>query len=128
MARLKATKVVKDFPPPTRHQPTVRALDGIDFEMSGQTFVSMVGPSGCGKSTFLNIVSGVETPTSGRVELTADGGHPARLGYVFQDPRLLPWRTVMANILYVHEDKSKESQARLEKYIDLVGLRGFEHM
>ena len=64
---LQAKQVVKEFPPPTKHQPTVRALDGIDFEMSGQTFVSMVGPSGCGKSTFLNIVSGIETPTSGSV-------------------------------------------------------------
>ena len=68
VAILKATKVVKEFPPPTKHQPTVRALDGLDFEMSGQTFVSMVGPSGCGKSTFLNIVSGIETPTSGSVD------------------------------------------------------------
>jgi NitT/TauT family transport system ATP-binding protein len=128
VATLRATKVVKEFPPPTKHQPTVRALDGIDFEMSGQTFVSMVGPSGCGKSTFLNIVSGVETPTSGGVTVTADDGRPARLGYVFQDPRLLPWRTVMANLLYVHEDKSKETRERLERYLDLVGLRGFEHM
>ena len=62
--------MIKEFPPPTKHQPAVRALDGIDFEMSGQTFVSMVGPSGCGKSTFLNIVSGIETPTSGSVDVT----------------------------------------------------------
>ena len=72
MAILKATKVVKEFPPPTKHQPTVRALDGLDFEMGGQTFVSMVGPSGCGKSTFLNIVSGIETPTTGSVSVSAD--------------------------------------------------------
>jgi NitT/TauT family transport system ATP-binding protein len=106
----------------------VRALDGIDFEMSGQTFVSMVGPSGCGKSTFLNIVSGVETPTSGSVEVTADDGRPARLGYVFQDPRLLPWRTVIANLLYVHADKGQATRDRIDHYLDLVGLRGFERM
>jgi NitT/TauT family transport system ATP-binding protein len=128
VARLKATKVVKEFAPPTKNQPTVRALDGIDFEMSGQTFVSMVGPSGCGKSTFLNIVSGIETPTSGSVEVTTDEGTPARLGYVFQDPRLLPWRTVMANLLYVHAEKTDEMRAHIGKYLDLVGLRGFEHM
>lgn len=128
MARLKATKVIKEFPPPTKHQPTVRALDGIDFEMSGQTFVSMVGPSGCGKSTFLNIVSGIETPTSGSLEVTTDEGRPARLGYVFQDPRLLPWRTVLANLLYVHPEKTDETRARIQEYVDLVGLRGFEHM
>jgi NitT/TauT family transport system ATP-binding protein len=128
VAILKASKVVKEFPPPTRHQPTVRALDGLDFELGGQTFVSMVGPSGCGKSTFLNIVSGIETPSSGSVTVTADNGGPARLGYVFQDPRLLPWRTVMSNVLYVHRDKSDRTRERIERYLELVGLNGFEHM
>jgi NitT/TauT family transport system ATP-binding protein len=128
MATLKATKVVKEFPPPTPHQPTVRALDGIDFEMSGQTFVSMVGPSGCGKSTFLNIVSGVERPTSGTVQVTADDGRPARLGYVFQDPRLLPWRTVVDNLRYVHGRAGREARPVVERYLDLVGLKGFEQM
>jgi NitT/TauT family transport system ATP-binding protein len=102
-------------------------LAGIDFEMSGQTFVSMVGPSGCGKSTFLNIVSGIETPTSGSIEVTNDQGGPARLGYVFQDPRLLPWRTVLDNMLYVH-DKRDGIREHVQKYLDLVGLSGFEHM
>ena len=123
MAVLKATKVVKEFPPPTKHQPTVRALDGLDFEMHGKTFVCMVGPSGCGKSTFLNIVSGVETPTSGSVTVTADDGKPARLGYVFQDARLLPWRTVMANLMYVQTDRSEKTLANVHKFVELVGLK-----
>ncbi len=122
MAVLKATKVVKEFPPPTKNQPTVRALDGLEFELSGQTFVTMVGPSGCGKSTFLNIVSGVETPTSGSILVKADDGSPATLGYVFQDPRLLPWRTVIDNLMYVHRDKSDENRERVSKYLDMVGL------
>jgi NitT/TauT family transport system ATP-binding protein len=128
MAILTATRVVKEFPPPSRHQPTVRALDGIDFEMRGQTFVSMVGPSGCGKSTFLNIVSGVEQPTTGSVTVTTEDGRPARLGYVFQDPRLLPWRTVIDNLLYVHPQKTDEVRARVERYVEMVGLQGFERM
>jgi NitT/TauT family transport system ATP-binding protein len=128
MAILKASRVVKEFPPPTRHQPTVRALDGLDFEIRGQTFVSMVGPSGCGKSTFLNIVSGIEEPTSGSVSVTTDDGRPARLGYVFQDPRLLPWRTVLDNMLYVHARKDEATRARVERYLDMVGLKGFEAM
>ena len=127
MAILRAKNVIKDFPPPTKNQPTVRALAGIDFEMSGQTFVSMVGPSGCGKSTFLNIVSGIEKPTMGTIEVTNDAGGTARLGYVFQDPRLLPWRTVMDNMLYVH-DKRDGIHEHVQKYLDLVGLAGFEHM
>jgi NitT/TauT family transport system ATP-binding protein len=128
MAFLKASQVVKEFPPTTPRQPAVRALDGLDFELSGQQFVSLVGPSGCGKSMFLNIVSGIEQPTSGTVQVTDDNGRPARLGYVFQDPRLLPWRTVIDNMLYVHRDKSDASRARLLQYIRLVGLDGYEHM
>jgi NitT/TauT family transport system ATP-binding protein len=128
MAILKASTVVKEFPPPTRHQPTVRALDGLDFEIRGQTFVSMVGPSGCGKSTFLNIVSGIEEPTTGSVTVTTDDGRPARLGYVFQDPRLLPWRTVLDNMLYVHARKDPDARARVERYLDMVGLKGFDSM
>ena len=128
MAVLKASKVVKEFPPPTKNQPTVRALDGLDFEISGKTFVTMVGPSGCGKSTFLNIVSGVETPTSGSVRVTADNGAPATLGYVFQDPRSLPWRTVVDNLLYVHRDKSEDKREQITRYLKMVGLQGFEQM
>ena len=128
MAILMATDVVKEFPPATSRQPAVRALDGLDFGISGQEFVSLVGPSGCGKSTFLNIVSGIEQPTSGTVRVTDDEGRPARFGYVFQDPRLLPWRTVLDNLLYVHRDKSDATRERLLRYIDLVGLSGYEHM
>jgi NitT/TauT family transport system ATP-binding protein len=127
VAVLKAENVVKEFPPPTKDQPVVRALDGIDFEMSGKSFVSMVGPSGCGKSTFLNIVSGIETPSSGRVEVTADGGGRAKLGYVFQDARLLPWRTVLDNLIYVQPKRNKTVE-HVQPYIDLVGLSGFEQM
>jgi NitT/TauT family transport system ATP-binding protein len=128
VAVLKASRVVKEFPPPTKNQPTVRALDGLDFELGGPTFVSMVGPSGCGKSTFLNIVSGVETPTAGSVSVKADDGTPARLGYVFQDARLLPWRTVMDNLLYVHKHKTGRTKEDIQRYVDMVGLRGFEEM
>jgi NitT/TauT family transport system ATP-binding protein len=128
VAILKASNVVKEFPPPTKNQPTVRALDGLDFEIGGPTFVSMVGPSGCGKSTFLNIVSGIERPSSGSVTVTTDDGGPAHLGYVFQDPRLLPWRTVVDNMLYVHPDKKAGRRDHIQHYLDMVGLKGFEHM
>ncbi len=127
MALLRSEGLVKDFPPPTKLQPTIRALDGLDIEVSGQSFVSMVGPSGCGKSTFLNIVSGVESPTEGRVIVANDEGGPATIGYVFQDPRLLPWRTVVDNLLYAMGDTSDETRAHVQRYIDLVGLTGFEN-
>lgn len=99
-----------------------RVLDDISFEVSGQTFVSIVGPSGCGKSTLLNIISGVEEHTSGEISLTSDDGGPTRMGYVFQDPRLLPWRTVLQNMLYVQDDRSETTMARVMRYLEMVGL------
>jgi NitT/TauT family transport system ATP-binding protein len=101
-----------------------RVLDDISFDVRGQTFVSIVGPSGCGKSTLLNIISGVEEHTAGDITLTGDTGEPARMGYVFQDPRLLPWRSVMRNMLYVQDDRSPDTVARVRRYLDMVGLAG----
>ena len=100
---------------------TVVALESASFEVSGREFVSVVGPSGCGKSTLLNILSGIETPTSGTVEIT-EGDREARLGYVFQAARLLPWRSVMDNMLFVQDNRDADSRARCERYLDMVEL------
>lgn len=127
MAKLTVDRLQKTFPPVSKGGDPVRAIRDISFELSGQVFVSLVGPSGCGKSTLLNIVSGVETPTSGAVLVTQDG-KPARLGYVFQDPRLLPWRTVMQNMLYVSDLEDKEARANARRYLDMVGLADAEDM
>jgi NitT/TauT family transport system ATP-binding protein len=83
-----------------------------------------VGPSGCGKSTLLNIVSGVERATSGTVTVVDDEGEAARLGYVFQDPRLLPWRNVMDNMLYVQDDRTPQRREQMVEYLRMVGLDG----
>ena len=99
----------------------VVALDGVSFEASGHTFVSIVGPSGCGKSTLLNILAGVETPSAGRAEILEDGAN-ARVGYVFQAPRLLPWRSVMGNMLFVQRERDERSIARASRYLEMVGL------
>ena len=100
---------------------TVVALENASFEVSGREFVSVVGPSGCGKSTLLNILSGIETPTSGVVEIT-EGDRDARLGYVFQAARLLPWRSVMDNMLFVQSSRDDEARRRCERYLDMVEL------
>ena len=100
---------------------TVVALENASFEVSGREFVSVVGPSGCGKSTLLNILSGIETPTSGVVEVK-EGDRDARLGYVFQAARLLPWRSVMDNMLFVQENRDPETRKRCERYLDMVEL------
>jgi NitT/TauT family transport system ATP-binding protein len=101
----------------------VLALDDLSFEIESSRFVSIVGPSGCGKSTLLNILSGVEEPTSGAAGLvTADGQE--QLGYVFQAPRLLPWRTVIDNMMFVQQDKGEVSRQRAIDYLAMVGLDG----
>jgi NitT/TauT family transport system ATP-binding protein len=99
----------------------VVALDGVDLELGGFVFVSVVGASGCGKSTLLNILSGIETPTNGTVSITQDG-RPARAGYVFQSARLLPWRTVMDNLLFVQSDRSEQTRERCQRYLEMVQL------
>jgi NitT/TauT family transport system ATP-binding protein len=99
----------------------VVALDGVTFGASGHTFVSIVGPSGCGKSTLLNILAGVEAPTSGSAEIR-EGDRRARVGYVFQSPRLLPWRTVFDNMVFVQRERSDEVRQRAARYLDMVGL------
>ena len=118
MARVEIQRLSKIFPPPQKGGDPVTAIGDITLEVEGNVFVSIVGPSGCGKSTLLNILSGVETPTSGTVSVT-EGDRPAHLGYVFQDARLLPWRTVMDNMLYVRDDDGAEKATR---YLEMVGL------
>jgi NitT/TauT family transport system ATP-binding protein len=122
MAVLRVENLTKVFPPANKASQPTRALDQINLELGAHAFVSLVGPSGCGKSTFLNILSGVETPSSGRIMVTGEGGAAARFGYVFQDPRLLPWRTIMQNILYVQDDRGDEARRRALEYLEMVGL------
>jgi NitT/TauT family transport system ATP-binding protein len=120
MARVTIDRLSKTFPPPAKGGDPVVAIGEISLEVVGNVFVSIVGPSGCGKSTLLNILSGVETPTRGKVSVT-EGDRPAHLGYVFQDARLLPWRTVMDNMMYVRDD-GDAGAAKAARYLDMVGL------
>lgn len=101
------------------------AVREVSFTVRKGEFVTIVGPSGCGKSTLLKIASGLLEPTSGSVEVDRD-----RLGYVFQDATLLPWRTVQKNVELLAElhDVPKEERASLARdAIELVGLTGFEN-
>lgn len=78
------------------------ALASLSLRLAAGEFVALVGPSGCGKTTFLNIVAGLDRDYAGNVRLAPHpDGRAARVGYVFQEPRLLPWRTVYENIALV---------------------------
>ncbi|WP_214103562.1 ABC transporter ATP-binding protein [Acrocarpospora catenulata] len=118
MADIKVENLHKEF---GAGADRVVALNDVNLEIGGHVFVSVVGASGCGKSTLLNILSGIETPTNGSVTIT-QAGHPARAGYVFQAARLLPWRTVMDNLLFVQTDRSEETRRRCQHYLDMVQL------
>jgi ABC-type nitrate/sulfonate/bicarbonate transport system ATPase subunit len=93
------------------------ALSGLSLQVAAGEFVALVGPSGCGKTTFLNIVAGLDRDFAGDIRLAPrPDGRPARVGYVFQEPRLLPWRTVYENIALVlpphHPDGVVEDMLR----------------
>ena len=101
-----------------------QALDDMSIDVRRGELVALVGPSGCGKSTVLRLLAGFEAPTSGTVATNGDA-----LGYVFQDPTLLPWRTVLANVALPAElAGTPKAQAQHEATTALrrVGLAGFE--
>ncbi len=109
------------------------ALQDITFSVDAQEFVCILGPSGSGKSTLLRILGGMLTPTGGAVTLGGQplqGPHP-KVGIVFQDPNLMPWRTVIQNVLLPLELRDTPSKdgaiSQAQAILDLVGLHGFEH-
>lgn len=106
-----------------RYPTGVRALHDISLQLRGGEFVSVVGPSGCGKSTLLRLASGLATPTEGQVIRTTD-----HIGYVFQDPTLLPWRSVRRNVELLgelHGLSRSERRERASQALDRVGLADF---
>jgi NitT/TauT family transport system ATP-binding protein len=109
----------------------VVALDGVDLSLSRGEFVTVVGPSGCGKTTLLRILNGLIPLTSGSVALYGRpvAGPSRRVGMVFQNPVLLPWRTSLQNIFVPIDIQHGDRRASLEaarKLIQLVGIEGFE--
>jgi NitT/TauT family transport system ATP-binding protein len=115
----------KDFPNGTR------ALAGLNLEVRPGEFVSLLGPSGCGKSTALRIIAGLSEPTDGIIEWSQAGpeaGGGSRIGFVFQEPTLMPWATAFDNILLPLKLKGAEGDEatmRVEAVLDRVGLAAF---
>ena len=116
----------------TREGDTIEALKDICCQVAAGEFVTIVGPSGCGKSTLLKILAGTLRRSSGSVTLGGElvDGPSRNVGVVFQSPVLLPWRTVLQNVILPIEIQKQDRatfQARGMEYLKLVGLEGFEH-
>src|SRR5438105_12159146 len=129
-AKLEARGVRLEYFQP-RTNTRLTALDGVSLQIMDGEFVSIVGPSGCGKTTFLSVVDGLIAATSGRI--LVEGQVVTRPGpdraVVFQDASLLPWRTVLKNVLYGLECigvPRKQAHERARHFIAMVGLSGFE--
>ena len=116
------------YPRPGGHLPV---LDSIVFQVKEREFVCLVGASGCGKTTLLKLIAGLDKPMAGRIYLDDEEvDRPSRrVGFVFQEPTLMAWRTVRANItlpLELNGFSSRQMRERAGDLLDLVGLRGFE--
>ena len=111
------------------------AVRDVNLDLHEGEFISLLGPSGCGKSTLLRMVAGLSTPSAGEIDWPMQvhdaAGNPERdLGFVFQDPTLMPWSTAIGNVampLVLKGVRKAEAQARSAEMLALVGLKGFEN-
>ena len=109
-----------------RYETGVTALDGVNLDVEGGDFVSLLGPSGCGKSTLLRLIAGLQTPTGGAVAWPSGKPAPGDIGFVFQEPTLMPWASVRDNVrLPLRLTGRTVSSAELAAALDLVGLGDF---
>jgi NitT/TauT family transport system ATP-binding protein len=115
-----------------RNGERVEVLGGVSFELRPGSFTSIIGPSGCGKTTLLRIIDGLIPPDSGEIIFNGEPvrSPPPKMGFVFQGFGLLPWRTVKKNVEFGLELRGvpkEERDAIAQKYIEIVGLSGFEN-
>jgi len=112
----------------------VAALHPIDLDIGRGEFFSLIGPSGCGKTSLLRIIAGLSDPSAGERRVTlspnkSERAAPGRIGFVFQDPTLMPWSTVIGNVLLPFRLAGRVGSAARERAaaeIQAVGLTGFE--
>lgn len=108
----------------------VVALSGIDLTIKAGSFVSLIGPSGCGKSTLLRLMAGLNGPDAGKLYIDGDEiKNPSyERGLVFQNPLLFPWLNIRDNVAFGLKARKiyRERQEEIDRFIDLVGLSGFQ--
>ncbi|WP_439544572.1 ABC transporter ATP-binding protein [Hyphomicrobium sp.] len=114
-------RVVRKIYPASGDREAQPVLKDIAIKIEPRSFVVLTGPSGCGKSTLLNIIAGLDSEYEGDIGL---GGPETRVGYIFQSPRLLPWRTVRQNIELALPDGDPK-HAQIDEILAQVGLEGF---
>ena len=109
------------------------AVRDVDLDLASGEFVSLLGPSGCGKSTLLRMIAGLGEVSAGTIEWPGSavtGSHARELGFVFQEPTLMPWATALANVMIPLKIKGVargEGEARAASMLAAVGLEGFEN-
>lgn len=124
--RIELRSVTKSF---ARRDGSLSVVSGLDLTLGAGEFVCLLGPSGSGKSTILNLIAGLDAPSSG--EVLVDGALVAepsrRCVLVFQEYGIFPWATVRENIaLGLRDRPKKEIDETVDRYVELVGLQGFE--
>ena len=132
--KLRLKDISKQFVSPLTGHRTL-AVTGVNLDVEAGEFVCVVGPSGCGKSTILNLIAGLDTPTTGTIEM--DGvpihGPGADRGVMFQDYALMPWENVYDNVGFGLRHGSPgrkftpgEREDRIRQHVEMVGLKGAE--
>ncbi|NJD05763.1 MAG: ABC transporter ATP-binding protein [Methylococcaceae bacterium] len=101
------------------------AIENLSIAAANGEFLCLVGPSGCGKTTLLHLIAGLDTDYDGRID-TSTAGNP-RIGYVFQEPRLLPWRTVRQNIELALPDGDCGRGSLIDSLLKTMGLQDASH-
>jgi NitT/TauT family transport system ATP-binding protein len=113
--------------PAVGQSPAVTAIRDLKFDVRRSEFVCVLGPSGCGKTTMLNIIAGLDRSFDGNIALPGGTGRPHPvIGYVFQTPRLLPWRTVEENIALVLNPGQMRTGV-VDEMLAATGLTEFRH-
>jgi ABC-type nitrate/sulfonate/bicarbonate transport system ATPase subunit len=104
-------------------------LSDVSFSVKKGEFVSLLGPSGSGKSTLFRLIGGIERPSSGEILLDGENinGKRGSISYTPQSPSLMPWRTILNNVLLGQEIAGQKNKVKALQMIERAGLKGFEH-
>jgi ABC-type nitrate/sulfonate/bicarbonate transport system ATPase subunit len=129
MGRLEVKNLTQTF---DQKNTSLRVLDGLHFSVDDGQFVALLGPSGCGKSTLFNIISGLLVPDTGEIYLNDERiyGNTGDFAYMQQKDLLLPWRTVLRNVLIgpeIHDEPLNTAKVEARQRLAQLGLSGFEN-